>query len=158
MRSFCRGCQHVALVALSPAGDWEMQGRLHGPIQAVNLHSRLNAQNSVIQPDGLATHCTLFSMEAIAGLSLAANILQVVDLTAKLLSKGREIQQAGSTIQNFEIETITTEFAGLSGKLRSWARPDPAKLGPLAHESQVQTSWTPNVRLLKLRLIGLHRH
>ncbi|KAG9199650.1 hypothetical protein G6514_008311 [Epicoccum nigrum] len=76
-------------------------------------------------------------MEAIAGLSLAANILQIVELAAKLLSKGREIQQAGSTIQNSEIETITTDFTALSAKLRSWARPDPAKLGPLAHEDQV---------------------
>jgi hypothetical protein len=89
-------------------------------------------------------------MEAIAGLSLAANILQVVELSAKLLSKGREIQQAGSTIQNSEIKTITTDFAALSEKLRLCARPDPAKLGPLAHESQVQTSWTPIVRLLKI--------
>ena len=80
------------------------------------------------------------SMEAIAGLSLAANILQVVDFTAKLLSKGREIQQAGSTIRDSEIKTIATDFAALSGTLRSWARPDPTKLGPLAHENQVQTS------------------
>jgi hypothetical protein len=78
-------------------------------------------------------------MEAIAGLSLAANILQVVELSAKLLSKGREIQQAGSTIQNSELEAVTTDFTALSGKLRLWARPDPAKLGPLAHENQVHT-------------------
>jgi hypothetical protein len=76
-------------------------------------------------------------MEAIAGLSLAATILQVVDFTAKLLSKGREIQQAGSTIQNSELETITTDFAALSKKLESWARPDPTTLGPLAQENLV---------------------
>ena len=86
-------------------------------------------------------------MEAIAGLSLAANILQVVELSAKLLSKGREIQQAGSTIQNSELEAVTTDFAALSGKLKSWARPDPAQLGPLARENQVHPS--PTVRLLK---------
>jgi hypothetical protein len=79
-------------------------------------------------------------MEAIAELSLAANILQVVELSAKLLSKGREIQRAGSTIQNSELEAVTTDFAALSGKLRLCARPDPAKLGPLAHENKVQTS------------------
>lgn len=97
-------------------------------------------------------------MEAIAGLSLAANILQVVDLSAKLLSKGREIQQAGSTIQNSELEAVTTDFAALNGKLKSWARPDPAKLGPLARENQVQTFPPPTARLLETRLIGLHRH
>lgn len=85
-------------------------------------------------------------MEAIAGLSLAANILQVVDFSAKLLTKGREIKQAGSTIQESELKTIAADFAALNNELRSWARPDPAKLGPLAHEDQVQTFCLPAVR------------
>lgn len=97
-------------------------------------------------------------MEAITGLSLAANILQIVELAAKLLSKGREIQQAGSIIQNSEIETITTDFTTLSAKLRSWARPDPAKLGPLARKDQVQKSWARTIMLVNVRLIGLRRY
>lgn len=86
-------------------------------------------------------------MEAIAGLSLAATILQLVDFTAKLLSTGHEIQQAGSTIQNSELETITTDFAALSGKLGLWARPDPTKPGPLARDDQVPASLFLIVRL-----------
>ena len=113
-------------------------------MQVVHLHSRII---KTLKPRASACWAceTLLTfivrvMEAIAGLSLAANILQVVDFSAKLLSKGREIQQAGSTIQKSELEAVTTDFAALSGTLKSWARPDPAKLGPLARENQVQTS------------------
>lgn len=79
-------------------------------------------------------------MEAVAGLSLAANILQVIDFSAKVLSTGREIQQAGSTIQNSELETIATDLAGLSRELKSWARPAPAKSDPRAQDHQVLTT------------------
>lgn len=76
-------------------------------------------------------------MDAIAGLSLAANILQLVELSGKLLSKGREIQQAGSTIQNSELETVAADVVALSTKLRSWTRPAPIQSGPLAQQDQV---------------------
>jgi hypothetical protein len=42
-------------------------------------------------------------MEAIAGLSLAANILQIVNFTAKVLSTGNQIRLSGSTEQNSEL-------------------------------------------------------
>jgi hypothetical protein len=76
-------------------------------------------------------------MEAVAGLSLAANILQVVDFAAKLLSTGHQIYEAGSTVQNSELELVISDFTALNDRLRSWTRPDPAASGPLAKDSQV---------------------
>jgi hypothetical protein len=76
-------------------------------------------------------------MEAIAGLSLAANILQIVDFTAKVLSTGNQIRQSGSTVQNAELERVVDDLTGLNGRIALWARPDPASSGPLAKDSQV---------------------
>ncbi|KAI4701438.1 hypothetical protein J4E81_003178 [Alternaria sp. BMP 2799] len=75
-------------------------------------------------------------MEAIAGLSLAANILQVIDFTAKVLSTGNQIRQSGSTIQNSELERVVEDFTTLNERITSWARPNPASSGPLAQDSQ----------------------
>ncbi|KAF9697426.1 hypothetical protein EKO04_004561 [Ascochyta lentis] len=75
-------------------------------------------------------------MEAIAGLSLAANILQVVEFTANVLSAGRQISQAGSTVQNSELGVVVTDFTALNDRVKIWARPDPAALGPLAENGQ----------------------
>ena len=90
-------------------------------------------------------------MEAIAGLSLAANILQIVDFTAKVLSTGNQIRQAGSTIQNAELDLVVRDFTALNERLKSWVRPNPASSGPLAKDSQVcwvQVSFTCSRRPL----------
>jgi hypothetical protein len=76
-------------------------------------------------------------MEAIAGLSLAANILQVVDFTTKVLSTANEFRKAGSTVQNYELEVVVHDLAALNERTKSWARPNPASSGPLAKNSQV---------------------
>jgi hypothetical protein len=76
-------------------------------------------------------------MEAIAGLSLAANILQIVDFTAKVLSTGNQIRLSGSTVQNSELEVVVLDFTALHERITSWARPNPAGWGPLAKDSQV---------------------
>jgi hypothetical protein len=76
-------------------------------------------------------------MEAIAGLSLAANILQVVDFTTKVLLNGHQIYKTGSVVQNRELELVTNDFVELNDRLKSWARPDPATSGPLSKDSQV---------------------
>ncbi|KAI4631838.1 uncharacterized protein J4E87_002544 [Alternaria ethzedia] len=75
-------------------------------------------------------------MEAIAGLSLAANILQVIDFTAKVLSTGNQLRQSGSTVQNSELERVVEDFTALNERITSWARPNPASSGPLAQDSQ----------------------
>ena len=77
-------------------------------------------------------------MEAIAGLSLAANILQLIDFTAKVLSTGNQIRQAGSTVQNSELERVVGDVTILNERVTSWARPNPASSGPLAQNSQVR--------------------
>jgi hypothetical protein len=76
-------------------------------------------------------------MEAIAGLSLAANILQIVDFTAKILSTGNQIRQSGSTVENSELEKAIHDFRALNERITLWARPNPASSGPLAEDSQV---------------------
>ena len=77
-------------------------------------------------------------MEAIAGLSLAANILQVIDFTVTVLSTGNQIRQSGSTIQNSELERVVEDFTALNERITLWARPNPASSGPLAQDSQVR--------------------
>jgi hypothetical protein len=77
-------------------------------------------------------------MEAIAGLSLAANILQVVDFTAKVLSTGNQIRQSGSTVQNSELELVVRDYTALKERIISWARPNPANSDPLAKDKPVR--------------------
>jgi hypothetical protein len=77
------------------------------------------------------------AMEAIAALSLAANVFQVVDFAHKLLSTGQQIYQAGSTVQNAELEVVVQDFAVLNKRLQKQSRPDPDVLGPLSKDDQV---------------------
>ena len=77
-------------------------------------------------------------MEALAGLGVAANILQVIDFSSRLLSAGHQIYQKGSSIQNEELELVITDFIAQNDQLTSWARPDPATLGPLEKNGQVK--------------------
>lgn len=77
-------------------------------------------------------------MEGVAALSLAANILQIIDLARKLLSTGSEIYQAGTTVENGELEILTKDLSLLNSRLRSWARPSPDTQGPLAEDDQVR--------------------
>ena len=77
-------------------------------------------------------------MEAVAAFGLAANILQVTDFAQKLLSTGRQIYQAGSTLQNAELEVAVKDFTILNKRLRSWDRSDPSVLGPMTEDGQVR--------------------
>ena len=77
-------------------------------------------------------------MEALAGFGLAANILQVIDFSSRLLSAGHQIYQKGSSIQNKELEIAISDFKSQNDQLKSWARPDPATLGPLEKSGQVK--------------------
>ncbi|PSN68727.1 hypothetical protein BS50DRAFT_520818 [Corynespora cassiicola Philippines] len=75
-------------------------------------------------------------MEAAASLGLAANVLQLVELGAKLLSTGNEIYQAGSTVENAELEIITKDLTALNERLKSSFRPHPSIHGPLNQDDQ----------------------
>jgi hypothetical protein len=78
-------------------------------------------------------------MEALAAFGLAANVLQVVDFAQKLLSAGRQIYQAGSTVEHDEIEVAVKDFTVLNKRLKTWARPDASALGPLTEDAQVRS-------------------
>lgn len=98
-------------------------------------------QDLDLQPDTFVSHfyrIQVVVMEAIAGLSLAANILQVVDFTTKVLSTANEFRKAGSTVQNHELEVVVQDLTALNERTKSWARPNPASSGPLAKDSQVR--------------------
>jgi hypothetical protein len=105
----------------------------------------LALKNPASQPS-LTTFFQAVAMEAIAGLSLAANILQVIDFSAKVLLAGHQIHKTGSTAQNAELELVTNDFVELNDRLRSWIRPDAATSGPLEKDSQVRQPRRPYCR------------
>jgi hypothetical protein len=76
-------------------------------------------------------------MEAVAGLSLAANILQIMDFTATVLSTGNQIRLSGSTVENSELDLVARDFMALNERIVSCARPNPASQDTLAKDSQV---------------------
>jgi hypothetical protein len=76
-------------------------------------------------------------MEAAAAFGLAANILQVVELAYKLLSTGHEIYQAGTTVQNSELEVLANDFTILRKRLTSCDHQSTSVLGPLTETDQV---------------------
>jgi hypothetical protein len=93
-------------------------------------------------------------MEAAAAFGLAANVLQVVDFAYKILSTGDQIYQAGSTVQNSELEVVLKDFTVLNMRLKSWARPDPNVLGPLEEDGQVSVIYNnarkiPNIEYIE---------
>jgi hypothetical protein len=77
-------------------------------------------------------------MEAVAGLSLAASILQVVDFTTNVIRTGHQIYNTGSTVRNQDLALVANSFSELNDQLRLLARPDPASSGPLAKKNQVR--------------------
>ncbi|KAF2679691.1 hypothetical protein K458DRAFT_313435, partial [Lentithecium fluviatile CBS 122367] len=71
-----------------------------------------------------------------AAFGLAANTLQVVDFTAKLLSAGQQIFKDGSTVQSAELELVANDLKVLTSRLKLRTRPDPNVLGPIAQNTQ----------------------
>ncbi|KAK5093357.1 hypothetical protein LTR70_004729 [Exophiala xenobiotica] len=57
-------------------------------------------------------------MEAIAGISLAANVIQFIDFSSRLISKGKEIHENGSLSEQDDLENVTRSLAHFSHKLR----------------------------------------
>ncbi|KAF2827058.1 hypothetical protein CC86DRAFT_466800 [Ophiobolus disseminans] len=75
-------------------------------------------------------------MEPIAALSLAANILQIVNFTASLVSTSQQIYEAGSSVTVQEVELVVRDFNDLNASLKSWVRPDSKAQGPLTKDNQ----------------------
>lgn len=80
-------------------------------------------------------------MESIEALSLAVNVLQVVDCAGKLLSTGYEIYQAGTTVELSELDILIKDFTLMNTRLRSCLRP-PNTQGPLPEGDQVRVLCT----------------
>jgi hypothetical protein len=97
-------------------------------------------------------HCLSIpdEMEAVAAFGLAANILQVVEFAYKILSTGDQIYQAGSTLQNSELEVAVRDFTVLNSRLKSWVRPGSDFLGSLEEEGQVCTMHNRDARFLNI--------
>lgn len=57
-------------------------------------------------------------MEALAAVSLAGNILQFIDFTSRLVSKGREIHTQGSLSEHSDLENVTTRLVEFNLELR----------------------------------------
>ena len=57
-------------------------------------------------------------MDPLTALSLASNVIQVVDFSIRLVSKGVEIYKDGSLAENVDAEEVTQSLKGLNGKLQ----------------------------------------
>src|SRR5438552_1076295 len=71
--------------------------------------------------------------EAIAALSLAGNIIQVVDFGLKVVSKCKEVHREGTTINIRDLEDMSTHLASLTGHLNCSMQNAPQ---PLTREDQ----------------------
>jgi hypothetical protein len=76
-------------------------------------------------------------MEALVAFGLAANVMQVVMFAHEIVTNAKEIFEAGSTVQNNEIEIVASDIKTLKDRLHAFARPDPMVNGPLAQDAQV---------------------
>lgn len=64
-------------------------------------------------------------MEALAAFSLVCNVIQVVDLGLKTISKCREIALNGSTKVNLDVQYVAGHLQDLSKELQTSLGPDP---------------------------------
>ncbi len=58
-------------------------------------------------------------MDPLTSLSLASNVIQIVDFSTQLVSKGYKIYKSadGTLAENVDIEAVTHSLKTLSGKL-----------------------------------------
>ena len=58
-------------------------------------------------------------LDPLTALSLAGNVVQLVDFSAKVVSESRQIYQVGSVIQNDELEIISNDLLVLLKTVQS---------------------------------------
>ena len=58
------------------------------------------------------------AMDPLTALGLASNVIQVVEFSIQLVSKGVEIYKDGSLAENIDAEKIARSLKGLNGKLQ----------------------------------------
>ncbi len=74
-------------------------------------------------------------MDPLTALSLASNVIQVVDFSIRLVSKGFKIYKDGSLAENIDAEVISQSLKSLNGKLQRSVQ-DSKCGGPLTEEDQ----------------------
>jgi hypothetical protein len=59
-------------------------------------------------------------MDPLTALGLASNVIQVVDFSIKIVSKGRQIYKSadGALVETVDLEAVTTNFTIINEKLR----------------------------------------
>ncbi|KAF2830265.1 hypothetical protein CC86DRAFT_403565 [Ophiobolus disseminans] len=77
-------------------------------------------------------------MEAIAAFGLAANVIQIIDVSKKLRSTSYEICQDGSTTQNSELETVVKDLVKLNDRAKSWSRHDSNARCPIKEDEEAR--------------------
>lgn len=104
-------------------------------------------------------------MDPLTALGLASNVIQVVDFSIRLVSKGVEIYKDGSLAENVDAEEITQSLKGLNGKLQRSIQ-DSKCGGPLSEEDQSLMGLCANcesvanqllTRLGQIKVTGKHR-
>ena len=104
-------------------------------------------------------------MDPLTALGLASNVIQVVDFSIRLVSKGVEIYKDGSLAENDDAEEITQSLKGLNGKLQRSIQ-DSKCGGPLSEEDQSLMGLCANcesianqllTRLGQIKVTGKHR-
>jgi hypothetical protein len=76
-------------------------------------------------------------MDPLTAFSLAAGIIQIVQLSSSVVSTAQEICQSGSTEQNIQTELITEDFKMWNSRLKTWNPPDMQNFTPLSEADQV---------------------
>ena len=74
-------------------------------------------------------------MDPLSALGVASNVIQVVDFSIRLVSKGVEFYKDGSPAENVDAEEITQSLKGLNGKLQRSIQ-DSKCGGPLSEEDE----------------------
>ena len=74
-------------------------------------------------------------MDPLTALGLASSVIQVVDFSIRLVSKGVEIYKDGRLVENFDAEQTTQSLKGLNGKLQRSIQ-DSKCSGPLSEEDE----------------------
>lgn len=79
-------------------------------------------------------------LDPFTALSVASSVIQIVDFSSKLVSKGEEIRRNGSLVENDELERVTKDLQELNGSLLGWLHPDPPLIGCLTKDQSVSVS------------------
>jgi hypothetical protein len=77
-------------------------------------------------------------LDPLTALSVAGTIVQFVDFSASLISKGQAIHRKGSTVQNNELETVTKDLLDITRTLQVSLPQDTSLAHSLSKDEQVR--------------------